>query len=347
MEDINKYRWTRRNLLSYNAFLNAAIGARSIGKSYQGKDWAVSKFIKNGEKTKWIMRYQTELDKAIHEADFLAGIVEKYALQNYQMYAADDGCYIRYFDGSQDDKSVKWDKFISFSTMSERSIKAAEDRKCTLIIYDEFIPLPGTPLIKDEVVRFLEYVFTVFRERSNGKILMLSNNVTPVSPYFSYFHVHLPEKGKIYFDQKRGIAIENCKNEAFAEIMKKTPFGRLVSGTDYEKYAIDNDSMTDLKTFVCERPVNARPMVKIVTENGNLYLYIAPPGSLHISMEGPPTLPAWAADQKSHNEKTKYIAFAGSLAKSLIKRHFENATLFFDNDKAKAVFMASCAYLIK
>ena len=347
MENVNSIRWTRRKLLSYGAFLSMAVGARSIGKSYQGKDWAISKWITRRKTTKWVMRYQTELDKALHEADFMGGLMEKYALMGWQIYYDDNGCYIRYVPDGADEREIPWDKFMAFSTMSERAIKAAEDRSCELIVYDEFIPLPGTPLIKEEVTRFLEYVLTIYREREGGRILMLSNNVTPISPYFSYFHAHLPPKGEFYHDKARGIVIENCRNDAFAEYMRKTSFGRLVAGTDYAAYAIENESMLDLHTFVADRPGNARPLVRIDTYNGRLYLYVAPPGTLHISTDGPPTLPIWAVDDPSHKEGTQRIDFAGSLARSLIKRHYAASTLMFSSDKAKAIFMSSCSNLIK
>lgn len=343
--------WSRKKLLSYGAFMNMAVGARAIGKSYQAKDWAINNYITKGKTTKWVMRYQSEIDKATNKADFFGDDLRgKYLEKGYQILVmGHEGCYIRKWDGDIKDKppdAPQWERFIDFSTMSERAIKAAEDPECALIVFDEFIPLPGTPYIKDEVTRFMEYIYTVIRLR-NARILMLSNNVTTVSPYFSFFKVKLPKKGCFYFDKGRSIAIENCKNEEFAAVAKETPFGRLVQGTEYAAYAIDNETMVDLKTFVAKRPPNARAMVKILTSNGTLFLYVSPPGNLCIARDGPDSLPSWAIDEYTHYEGSMYIGYAGSLAKNLIRRHYENATLFFDDEDAKAIFIASCQNLIK
>lgn len=348
---LNKYRWSRKRLLSYGAFMNFAVGARAIGKSYQAKDWAINIYLSKGHTTKWVMRYKTEIDKAINDANFFGlHLLEKYGEKGYQFIVNNDGCFTRLYDGDLKDKppdAPQWEKFITFSTMSERSIKAAEDPDCALIVFDEFIPLPGTPYIKDEVTRFLEYIFTVIRTRNNARVLLLSNNITTVSPYFSFFKIKLPKKGNIYFDKDRSIAIENCKNDSFADEVKKTAFGKLVQGTEYASYAIDNETMIDLHTFVAKRPTNSRAMVKILTSNGTLYLYVSPPGNLCIATYGPSNLPEWSIDEYTHYEGSMYIGYAGSLAKNLIRKHYENATLFFDDEDAKAIFMASCMNLIK
>ena len=66
----------------------------------------------------------------------------------------------------------------------------------------------------------------------------------------------MPKEGEFaVYDE---IVIENCKNEAFKEQMRSTSFGRLVQGTNYANYAIENQSLIDLNTFVMDRPKNSR-----------------------------------------------------------------------------------------
>lgn len=338
-----KLRWNRSKILSYNKLFNLVVGARDIGKSYQAKDMAISLWIRGRKTTKWVMRYRTELEKALNENDFLHNLYDK--RKGWQLRYDIDGCYIRYNpDGEDDENGPKWEKFMSFQSMSERALKGAEDPDCELVVFDEFIPLPGTPYIKEEVTRFLEYYYTVCRERP-VRCLMLSNNVTVVSPYFSYFNVKLPPKGEFYVGEE--IIIENCRNDAFAEMMHATRFGKLIAGTKYAKYAIDNDSMVDLDTFLIDRPHDARCFIRIKTYMGDLYMWLCKPSSVLISLRGDPKAPCWAMDEKSHDENSVRADFAGSLGRKFLRSHYARGTLFFDSKEAKAIFLQACAQILK
>lgn len=333
-------RWNRARILSYNAMLNMVVGARGVGKSYQGKDYAISLWVKQRQTTKWVMRYKTELERALLANDFLGGLYDPWKKRGYDLRYDADGCYCA--PAGSDD----WAQFMTFNTMSERGLKGAEDPSCGLIVFDEFIPIPGTPYIKDEVTRFLEYVSTIIRDRP-ARLMLFANNVTPISPYFSFFHVKLPRKGGFYYDAQRSVVVENVRNDEFERAMKSTDFGRLVAGTTYEAYAIENNSLIDLHTFVAPFPKNARPMVKISTEHGMLWLYVASPGLLFVHRSGPPHIPTFAMDDSSHKEDTVRGDYAGSLARNLLKSHHQRSALFFTSDTAKAIFQQSCQKLLK
>lgn len=332
--------WSKDKILSYNKLWNFVIGARGIGKTYSMTKWCITDYINNGKQSCWGMRYLKELDKAI--SGFFSEM--QYIFEGYEFKIEGYTAYIRYTKDAIDSKEVKWEEFIYFYALSERSLKAISHPNVNKIIFDEFIPIPGVPYLKNEVERFAEYYFTIDRGMRGTRAIFLSNMVTTASPYFSYFHVKVPSIG--YISSYDEIAIENCKNEPFANVMKNSRFGKLMKNTHYSDYAIDNESFIDLNTFVIPRDKKAKCLIRIDTSMGKLYIWLYQQ-FLWISKQGNCKNIVWAVDDASHNVGSERADFAGSLGRRFIRSHYANGTLYFDSDDAKAVFMATCGCFTK
>lgn len=337
----NRLRWNRSKVCSYNKLASFIVGARSIGKTYDFKKWAIDDWLKRGNKTAWVMRYGTEIDSITIGNRFFEDIKNRY--EGYDFKIESGVGKIRKLIDGVNPKEIPWDDFMSFKAISETSIKAISDPSVNKIVFDEFIPLPGVPYLKKEVERFLEYYMTISRDR-DIRMFFLGNNVTIASPYFTYFKVKLPPEGEFaVYDE---IVIENVKNDKFKEAMRVTRFGKLVNGTNYAKYAIENESLVNLDSFVCERPRNARCVVRIDSQMGTMYLWLAKPNSLFISSKGNPECKCWAIDDSSHDVGKERVDFAGTLAIKLIKKYYREGTLFFDSAEVKATFTTTLGKFI-
>lgn len=334
----NKLRWNRNKILSHDKLFNFVITERALGKTYGCKKWAIDDWLKKKKRTVWVMRYKTEIDDIRKECKFFEDILSAYP--DYEFNIDTNTAYIR--EANTDNE---WERFIFFKALSERSIKAISDPTVNKIIFDEFIPIPGVPYLPNEVEKFLEFYFTISRGERPVRAVFLGNAVTTVSPYITYFGMKMPPKGKIITGSE--IAIEYAENRGFVDAMKSTRFGQLIKGTHYEKYAIENDTLIDLKTFVMDRPKTAQCRIKIKTYLADLYLWTAKPESLFISCKGDPAAPEWAFDNKSHNENTLNMSFQGSYAVRMLNNYYRLGQLYFDSQEAKAFFMATCAQLLK
>lgn len=336
MEISNNVRWSKNKLLSFNKLWSFVIGARAVGKTFAAKKWAIDDYIKKGGKTVWVMRWKTEIEEITKDGKFFDDIREFYPNYDFKIEGKHTA-FIKKLDKDIPDTEIPWERFMTFKALSERSLKAISDPTVTKMIFDEFLPIPGVPYLSNEVERFLEFYFTISRDRPL-RALFIGNNVTTASPYFSYFNVKLPKEGEFFLSDE--IAIENCKNEPFKQAMRNTRFGNLVKGTKYAKYAIENESFVDLNTFVMDRPKNAKCIIRLSSSMGDLYMWTAQPAALFISTNGDPNLPVWALDERSHNERSELVDFASSIASSLIKQHYRGGTLFFDSSEAKAIFQS-------
>lgn len=327
---MNKY-YDKSQLLGYNKLFSFVIGARGIGKTYQFKSWAISDYLTHRKTAWWVMRYKTEIDKITKDGRFFADVLEKYPSCEFKI----DGPtgYLRRADSSV------WDPFINFQALSESAIKAISDPECNKIIFDEFIPLPGIRYLNNEVERFLEFYFTISRGR-DLRAFFLANNVTSVSPYFTYFRI---KPGNLEFTQAPEIVIQNARTEAFSDSMRNTRFGQMIAGTHYSKYAIENESFADTSAFISEKlPQRSREIFNLKSQYGIFQIFICKPSMLYIRKRTAPANGAVIyAGFDEHDEQTIELSSQAKMIRDLLSRYYALGLLQFDSINTKSEFLQS------
>ena len=244
-------------VLSYNAFLNFLVGERGVGKTYSTTKFLVSQFIKKGYEFAYIRRYKTELSKDAPQ--FFDAIKENQEFPKHNLY---------YKNG----KFYCGDKVCghSMTLTTAQNLKGSNFPKVKYIIFDEFIIEDGQHhYIKNEVMNFLGLVESVARTR-DVKIFLLGNASSLVNPYFLFFNIELPYNSDIKLYKNGLVLLNYMKNEEYREFKKKTKFGQLVSGTEYEDYAINNVFKNDTKEFIMKKTQNAKCSFAISYKN-NIY----------------------------------------------------------------------------
>lgn len=332
---MSKY-YDKSKLLGYNKLFNFVIGARGIGKTYQFKTWAISDYLAHSKTSWWVMRYKTEIDKITKDGRFFADVLEKYPSCEFKI----DGPtgYIKRA------ASNVWEPFINFQALSESAIKAISDPECNKIIFDEFIPLPGIRYLTNEVERFLEFYFTISRGR-DLRAFFLANNVTIVSPYFTYFKCR---PGDQEFTALTEIVIQNARSDTFSDSMKNTRFGKLISGTHYSKYAIENESFADTSIFISEKlPQHSREIFNLKSQYGIFQIFICSPSSLYIRKRTAPINKAVVfAEFAQHDESTIELSSQAKMVRDMLSRYYSLGLLLFDSMETKSEFMQSFEKLL-
>lgn len=330
--------YSKNQLLSYNCLFNFVTGARGIGKTYQFKTWAISDFIRTGSTCWWIMRYQTEIDTIIKDGRFFADVLDKYPDHVFKI----DGS-VGYIGEGTDPKNTVWVPFITFKALSESAIKAISDPHCNKMVFDEFIPIPGVRYLKKEVERFLELYFTISRGR-DLRAFFLANNVTSVCPYYTYFNVK-PSQAEFTVD--RDICIQNARTKAFTESMRETRFGKLIKGTHYADYAVENESLADTDTFITPMPQRHNLIFTIKTEYGLFNGYMCSPVMLYIKKSAGETAEyVYVFDSTLHDDKT-LLDFRGRYVVDVIRRYYSTGLIGFQNVRDKSEFFQSVAKYLK
>ena len=245
--------WNRSLILSHNKLLNFVLSNRGGGKTFDSTCWAIDDFKRTGKQTIWVRRYDTELsgEKGILLNNrFFDGVIKEGKYPNDELTI--DG-----YEGKVNGETAIY--FVALST--SRQLKSVNFPGVNKIIFDEF--LIGTDsrngYLKNEVEIMLDLIETVDRLRDEVRVLMLANSVSVVNPYFTYFNIK-PRKNRRFTVQGE-ICVEMFTDADFIAQKKKTRMGRLVAGTRYGDYAIDNKWLLDNETFVAPKSPKAEFML--------------------------------------------------------------------------------------
>lgn len=252
------YNFDRIN--SYNSFFHFVLTNRGFGKSYGAKKRCIDRFLKYGEQFIYVRRYKTELKKIYK---YFEDIQDRYKGHEFQVKGK-----TFYIDG----------KVCGYAIPLSTSLieKSNPYPKVCTIIYDEFIIDKGhLRYLENEVEVMLELVSTICRTRDNVRVYFLANNVSEVNPYFTYFNIKLPEGNIIKTFNDGTIVVEKNTDDVFMEQMKATKFGRLVKGTKYGDYSIENKSLRDSDTFIERLPLkNCTPLSNIIYNGQRVQVWL-------------------------------------------------------------------------
>lgn len=319
-------------LFSYNFLIAFVIGERGCGKSFNSKVAVLRKFLKSGEQFLYIRRYKTELDTSLQT--FWDDIQSK-----------------GYFDDL--DLKVKKNKTLTEFTCdgqvcgyaiplsTANILKSTAFPKVSTIIFDEFLlDTAGTyHYLKHEVTMFLDVIETVGRLRDNLKVILLGNALNVhASPYFAYWNLELPMDGSEFRTFYDGTIVVNyIKNLKYREAKKKSRFGKLIEGTAYGKYAIDNEVFRENNSFIAKRPPNSTFYGVIIINSIPLGIWNGRDGYLYLSEKHDPnTVHKFVFDYNDHTEQTIYTSVRENIYMHMCIRAYKQGWLKFESQKVKA-----------
>lgn len=345
----DKIYYDYQRVLSYNALMTYIIGERGVGKSYGAKEFVADRFINKGKQFVYLRRYKTELKEAMMKKGhpiFFEQIVynedgtknKKY--ENHKLTNKNDTMYI-------DDKLCGFAMPLSIANI----LKSSTYNNVDTIIFDEFIIDKGCyHYLQNEVEQLLDVIETVGRLR-DIRIIFLGNAISITNPYFTYFNLSLPYNSDIVVSKKDNkgnplIIVNYIKNLKYREVKKQSRFGQLIAGTEYGKYAIDNEFLRDSKSFIRKKSKTSK-FYFILVINGKHYGVWCDykDGLMFISNDYDPNCPViFSINPDDHNENTLLIRCRTSPFFKSIIEHYRLARLCFENQQIKNNVMQ---YLVK
>ena len=318
-----------QRILSYNALLNFIIGERGVGKSYGAKKYVAQRFIKKHKQFVYLRRYKTELKQAMMKNGnpiFFDQIKNDESMKNHKLSNKNDTMYI-------DGKLCGYAMPLSVANI----LKSSTYEDVDTIIFDEFIIDKGNyHYLQNEVIQLLDVIETVARLR-DIRVLFLGNAISITNPYFTFFNLSLPYNSDIKTFKDGLIVVNYIKNLKYREVKKSTRFGKLIDGTEYGKYAIDNEFLRDSKSFIRKKTKTCK-FYYILVLNGKHYGVWCDyqNGLMFISNDYDPNCPViFSINPDDHNENTLMIRCRTSpFFKSLVE-HYRVARLCFENQQIK------------
>ena len=225
--------------LSYNCLFNFIIGSRGCGKTYGAKKRAIKLFLEKGYQFIYLRRYAEELQETADT--YFDDILNNNEFPEIVIEHRGGVYYIN-------DQIAGY----SMALTKAKSYKSIAFPMVYFIIFDEFLieETGYSRYLKNEVEAFLGFYMSIDRYRG-CTVFFLANAVTMINPYTLYFNISLPYGSN--FVRKGDILLQLVENKEFIESRKQTRFGKLIEGTKFSDYAIDNHFMNDSKTFIMKK----------------------------------------------------------------------------------------------
>lgn len=312
--------------LSYGAFINFLVGSRGVGKTYGLTKFVIKEFLKKGHQFVYVRRYKSEMSKTT--PTFFQAISVNNEFPDTSFSSKGGKFYIN-------------DEVAGYSI----TLSTAQNQKSTnypnvkYIIFDEFMIEEGQGhYLKNEVEIFLGLIETIARMR-DVKVFLLGNAVTITNPYFMYFGITLPYKNTIRTFKDGLILIENMINEEYQKAKKETRFGKLISGTEYEEYAVENSYRMDDASFIEKKTGTSKcNWVFKYLDNTLGVWYDYNVGKIYISNDYDPHSNIISCTTKDMQPNTMMLSIAKShnSFKSLIK-NYKLGNVYYENQKVKNI----------
>ena len=329
--------YDRSLLLSHNKLFNFVLGNRGGGKSFDFKFWSISDFKKTGAQFIWVRRYKSELKTM---GSFFDDIIVKFPDDEFQLKG--DKFQIK----SKEDKWLTMGYLIPLSTSAQK--KSIPFPLVNKIIFDEFLIDKGMfHYLKNEVEVFLDLFETVARLRDNVRAVFVANAISSVNPYFLYWK--LKPNPKKRFSSNEHIIIEFFKDQDFIDAKNQTRFGKVVMGTKYGEFSVENAFLRENEIFIGKKTPEAEFMMAIKYQ-GQTHGYWVDykEGYIYVNNQFDPSSYSIYALTKADHEPNMLLIKSLAQCKPLEKviYCFNNGLLKFHDQQIKATFFDYIAYFL-
>lgn len=325
-----------QKVFSYNSLLNIIIGERGVGKTYGIKKHVIKRFKKTKRQFAYIRRYETDLDESVGKSSnnkFFEQIKKEFPDDEFKISKSKKVRSL-YINGEVCGYALP--------LSSADSLKSSTYEGVDIIIYDECALKEGSTqrYLKNEPEIILDLIETIGRLR-DIKIFCICNAISSTFPLMLYFDLSIPYNTEIKTFKDGLILVNYIKNERYRAVKKASRFGKLIEGTRYAEYSINNKFLTETKTFI-KKKTNECKFYFIFYYNGNEFgVWIDRKNSLmYISYDIDPNCPVkFAVNNEDHNNDTVMVKIHSNGYMQNMIQFYRLAQLCFESQKIKNLML--------
>lgn len=178
-------------LKSFDFDINFIVGGRSNYKTSTVQFDAIKDFIEKNEKCIRLVRNLDNTKKEYVE-EYFTPYVHDEVFKKYGYKIIYDSKKYYLVKYGEDDEIIFKADFMRIVPLSKyQAFKSNNLEKYTTIIFDEFAPEDGTPYLKREVNKLINFISTVNRNRLDNKlkVYLIGNMISIDNIYFTYYGV--------------------------------------------------------------------------------------------------------------------------------------------------------------
>ena len=274
----------------------------------------------------YLRRYKTDLSKGFKK--FFSALINENKFENHSLTTKGLNFMI-------DDKIAGYGMTLS----TAHQIKSSNFPKVKYIIFDEFLIESGqSHYLKNEVNIFLGLIESIARMR-DIKVFMLANAVSEINPYFLFFDLTLPYNNDIKTFKDGLILLQYMKNEKYRQAKKQTKFGKLIEGTEFEDYAVNNNFYDENNSFIEKKTGNSKYLFAFIYKSNTYGVWIDYDiGKMYISNDYIDNGLVFATTTNDHKPNTLLYSIAKKYnCWNMFIQNYKLGNVFFENVKIKNI----------
>lgn len=220
--------------------------------------------------------------------------------------------------------------------------KSVSFPKVNKIIFDEFLITKGNyHYLKNEVQCYFDMYETIARLKT-VKAYFIANSTSEINPWWSFFGIKTTGR---FTKVKTDLIVETTDSVDYRQIKRQSRFGKLIEGTEYAQYSIENKFVFDNKEFIEEKTPNSRNAFNVVYNRTTIGIWIdTTQGKIYCSRKHNPDLPNYCIT--TEDMKPNYLILkASSNYLKMLKNAFEMGYIYYENIKVKGIMTEVRKYL--
>ena len=235
--------YNAQQLLSYKRLYNFICGVRGHGKTYDETKRCIDVGLKEKKLSFVVLvRYKEDI---LFVKDSWWSIVE-HLYPNYKFFSQRRLIYATNIETKE---TFVIGEFVAISEYMR--VKKSPRPYVKFIFFDEFLN-EESDYLNDEITKFLNVCDSIIRNREDVRVLLVSNTITLINPYFSYFGIN--KLSGRFTKGKYNSIVEFTDSEEFIKFRETTKFGSTIKGTKYGDFALSGAFMLDDMTNVIPNP---------------------------------------------------------------------------------------------
>ena len=361
MEEREKW-YNPQKMLSYNQFVNLIIGGRGIGKTFSIKKHLLKKHLKTGKQFIYLRRNKTELERIDKEKFFTTELLEQ-CFENFKILDMDASkvhtkIVFRATNTGREENimTISSTRIIlngrivcylkPLSTWVD--LKGSEYDEVDDILFDELLidTASRKQYLKNEVEAFLNFVYSVFRNRLNCHAYLLSNATNFNNPYFAFLRFYDKIEGKRFYNLKsKKFLIEFPPNNPFeSEKDQENPFYHLIKDSKVYDSMVKNEFQIVNNQNIRKIEGEKRRLFSFYIDGTFLTCYHTIEGFIYVSKGFDRNLSAYTIDIADVENGLLFLEKNNPISRQ-IKRNYLNNIIVYKDLETKNKFMEVITYV--
>ena len=221
----NDIWYSAHQLFTYKRLYNLIVGVRGHGKTYDISKRCIEKGIEQ-KKISFVVLVRYKEDIKVIKDDWWR--VVEHLFPEYDFYTKKNVIY-----ASNKLETFPIGEFLSLAQYTRA--KRTPRPYVKYIFFDEFLN-EDNDYLPDEINKFLSICDSIIRNRNDVRVILISNTISVINPYFNYFGFN--RLTSRFTRGRYNSLLEFTDSENFIEYRKTTQFGSSIVGTEYGEFAL-------------------------------------------------------------------------------------------------------------